>query len=217
LERVGAELASTDWLVRGAAVHALFEIGADAAALLPAVFELTFDDKAPIRSHALLVIKRLGRHAVPFLIQQVRNINPDARARVIELLTESGNRWATTTRLELQVLDERRPGLPDWGDDSETVIELFEGALRDDHLQVRFAAACALEEFGRCVLQTVPVFVDALGSGTVHVQNWAALHLGRIGPDAHGACAALQAAVAAGDLYTSLAATNAFVQIGCAH
>lgn len=217
LEQVGAELASADWLVRGAAVHALFEIGADAVALLPAVFELTLDEKVPVRSRALLLIKRLGRHAVPFLTQQVHNNDPEARARAIELLTESGYRWATTTRLELQVLDKRRPELPDWGDDSEKVIELFENALRDDHFQVRFAAACALEEFGRCLLQTVPVFVEALDSGSVHFQNWAALHLGRIGPDAHSACAALQAAVASNDRCKSLAATNALVQIGCAH
>jgi HEAT repeat protein len=131
----------------------------------------------------------------------------------LALLTETGSRWATSVRLVDQVLDSRRDDLPDWGCDPDEIIALFKAALGDGALAVRFHAACALEEFGRHVSETVPVFIEVLQSGTSHQQNWAALHLGRIGPSAVAASEALLMA-ASQCRYTRLAAANALKRIG---
>jgi HEAT repeat protein len=184
LKEILSELHSDDWLVRGIAVRKLFVFGDEATAALPRLLELTFDEKAPIQSDTCRLIKRLGASAVPFLIQQARADNPDIRARAIDLLTESGDRWRTTTRLQMQILDERKPELPEWGEHCDTVLRLLEDALSDDDLKVRYAAASALEEFGRSIPDTIPVFVEVINAGPQHGQNWAALHLGRIGPEA---------------------------------
>jgi HEAT repeat protein len=132
----------------------------------------------------------------------------------IDLLTETGSRWATSTRLVEQILHDRRDDLPDWGTDPEEIIQLFKTALDDESLDVRFHAASALEEFGRHTPETVPVFIEALRSGQQHQQNWSALHLGRIGPAAVAARDALRMAAESQCRYTALAAKNALKRIG---
>ena len=131
----------------------------------------------------------------------------------IALLAETGCRWATSTRLVEQILHDRRADLPDWGTNPEEIIRLFKTALDDDSLEVRFNAACALEEFGRHIPETVPVFIEAIRGGRKHQQNWSALHLGRIGAPAVAACSALRMAAESQCQYTALAASNALKRI----
>lgn len=214
LETVLLELASDDWLEAGSAIRKLIPHGEAAATALPILFELTLHDKAPVRSDSSALIQRLGKCAVPFLRVAAAGECPHHRAMAIALLTETGCRWATSTRLVEQVLPERRKGLPDWGASPEEIIQLFMTALDDVSLDVRFNAACALEEFGRHIPETVPVFIDVLEAGSPHQQNWAALHLGRIGPPAVAASRALKMATESQCRYTTLAARNALKRVG---
>jgi HEAT repeat protein len=214
LETIIAELVSDDWLKTGCAINKLIPHDEAATRALPIVFELTLHDKAPVRSYSSALIRRLGKHAVPFLRDKAADECPDHRAMAITLLTETGCRWATSTRLVEQILDDRRDDLPDWGANPEEIIQLFKTALDDESLQVRFNAACALEEFGRHIPETVPVFIEALQTGTPHQQNWAALHLGRIGPSAVAASRALKMAADSQYRYTALAASNALKRLG---
>ena len=213
LDTIIAELASDDWLEAGRAIRKLIPHGAAAMTALPVLFELTLHEKAPVASDSRRLITRLGQHAVAFLRERVNDGGPDHRAMAIALLTESGCRWSTSTRLVKQVLDARRDELPEWGTAPEEIIELFRTSLDDECLSVRFHAASALEEFGRRLSETVPVFIDALRKGTQHEQNWAALHLGRIGPLASTASDALRLAAKSECQYTALAATNALRRI----
>ena len=215
LETIIAELTSDDWLVAGCAIKKLIPHGEAAIAALPFVFELTLHDRAPVRSDSRAIIKRLGKHAVPFLCDKAANECPHRRAMAIALLTETGCRWASSWRLAEQILDDRRDELPDWGADPEEIIRLFKTALDDESLEVRFNAAAALEEFGRHIPETIPAFIDVLENGTPHQQNWAALHLGRIGPPAAAAADALTM-TATQCRYTARAASNALLHIGSA-
>ncbi len=214
LDAIIMELLSDNWLEVGRAIRKLIPHGESASAALPVLFELTRHDKAPVASDSSSLIKRLGEHAVPFLREQIVDQCPDHRAMAIGLLTEAGVRRATSTRLVEQVLEDRREELPAWGTDPEELIALFRAALDDESLTVRFKAAGTLEEFGRHIPETVQVFVDALQNGTPYQQNWAALHLGRIGPLAIAATHALEVAAKSECKYTALAASNALERIG---
>ena len=94
-------------------------------------------------------------------------------------------------------------------------------AVADPDFSVRFAAASVLDDCNRLVEQTVPVFIDALSKGTSFQKNWAALRLGRIGPQAKAAGEVL-AQLAAGPVdqgdvwskYANLAAKVALERIG---
>jgi HEAT repeat protein len=215
LELVVADLEAEEWLQRAGAVRRLFRHPDQAVGALDRLFALTFDAKAPIASKSRLLIKTLGRHAVPFLRDKAADTSPQSREMAIWLLLEAGRRWATTTQLRELILRERYAGLPDWGGDPEEVIALFVDTLGDDSLAVRFAAAEALEEFGREIPQTVPVFVDVLRHGPSRSQKWAALRLGRIGPVARSACNDLRSATRSECPYTALAATNALRSVAC--
>jgi HEAT repeat protein len=204
-----------DWLVRGIAVRRLIDEGDKAASVIGRVFDLTFDENAAVQDVSCVLIKRLGAAAVPYLICETVSACANRRARAIELLTETGLRRPTTTYLRQQRLEERDPCLPEWGCDPKEVLGIFREALKDADLSVRFAAACALEEFGTSIEKTIPVFVDALRSSTQHVQNWAALRLGRIGPAAREACDVPQQKLESPCERTRLAARNAMDSIGC--
>jgi hypothetical protein len=132
LETIIAELVSDDWLKTGCAINKLIPHDEAATRALPIVFELTLHDKAPVRSYSSALIRRLGKHAVPFLRDKAADECPDHRAMAITLLTETGCRWATSTRLVEQILDDRRDDLPDWGANPEEIIQLFKTALDDD-------------------------------------------------------------------------------------
>lgn len=214
LDAIIAELESNDWLEAGRAIRKLVPHGEAATAALRPLFELTLHDKAPLVSDSSALIRRLGKHAVPFLRDRATDECPRHRAMALALLTETGSRWATSTRLVEQLLDSRREDLPDWGCAPDEIIALFKAALEDGSLAVRFHAACALEEFGRQLSETVPVYIEVLQSGTPHQQNWAALHLGRIGPPAVEASDALLVAAESQCRYTRLAASNALKRIG---
>jgi HEAT repeat protein len=213
LEMIIAELESNDWLKAGSAIRKLIPHGEAATAALYPLFELTLHAKAPLVSDSSALIKRLGKHAVPFLREQVINKCPRHRAMALALLTETGCRRATSVRLIDQLLDSRREELPEWGCAPDEIIALFKAALEDESLAVRFTAACALEEFGRYLSETVPVFIEVLQSGTSHQQNWAALQLGRIGAMAVAATDALVMAAESQRQYVSLAVANALKQI----
>jgi HEAT repeat protein len=226
LEAIIAELESKDWLVAGCAIRKLKPHGEAATVALHHLFALTRHDKAPVVSDSRTRIKGLGKHAVPFLRCRAEDECPENRAMAISLLIETGFRWATSTLLVDQVLDERTEDLPDWGTDPDEIINVFRAALQDESLLVRFTAASALEEFGRNLDETVPVFIEVLRHGTLDQQNWAALYLGRIGPMAITASEALRQ-VAESETeylddyaewqskYTRLAASNALKRICC--
>lgn len=214
LDTILLELASDEWLEFGRAIRKLIPHGAAATAALPILFELTRHEKAPVSSDSCAMIRRLGKHAVPFLRSIAASECPERRATAIGLLTEAGSRHATSPLLQEQVLPERRDDLPDWGTDEDQILELFKAALQDESLDVRFSAAHALEEFGRHIPETIPVFIEALHDGSQQQRNWSALHLGRIGPVAAAASDELRRAAESQCRYTALAARNALARIG---
>lgn len=203
----------TDWLRRGIALRSLMEHGEAAVPWLDRIFDLTFDSRAPIQDTSKVLIKNLGAAAVPFLLKKLNSENAAHRKEAIWLLIECGNRFCTTTRLIKQMLDDRDPKLPHWGQAPELIINRFRECLSDTDLHVRFAAASALEEFGMELPATIPVFIETLMHGSDHEQNWAALRLGRIGELAISACDALYAAIGSEYEYNRLAAKNAIAII----
>ena len=66
---------------------------------------------------------------------------------------------------------EIRHGVAEWGADPEEIIALFRGSLSGESLILRFAAASALEEFGRHLAETVPVFIESLQNSMPHHKN----------------------------------------------
>src|SRR5262245_19855568 len=124
LESILAELKSSNWLEAGPAIRKLLPHGEAAAAALPLLFELTFHEKAPVRSDSCALIKRLGKGGVPFLRDRAVDACPQRRAMAIALLTETGFRLSTSTRLVDQLLNGRRDDLPDWGTDPDEIIAL---------------------------------------------------------------------------------------------
>ena len=212
LETILLRLTSDNWLEAGTAINKLIPHGEAATVALPLLFQLTVLDKPPVRSDSYRVIKGLGKHAVPFLLEQVINKCPDLRAMAICLLMETGFREATSTLVFEQVLRPRYSELPDWGVDPEELIQHFRTALSDNALEVRFWAASALEEFGRHIPETIPVFIEALKDGSIRQQHLAALHLGRIGPAAAAAKLELELAIDECES-TALAARNALERI----
>lgn len=177
------------------------------------MFELIFDPKAPIRDSSGVLIKKLGAAAVLFLLHKLDSENAAHRKEAIWLLIECGNRYCTTTRVIKQVLDDRNPALPNWGQNPDVILNRFHECLSDTELRVRFAAASALEEFGTEIPTTIPVFIETLMHGSNHEQNWAALRLGRIGELAMSACDSLNAATERSANNTRLAAKNAITRI----
>lgn len=113
-ETIIAELRSNDWLEAGHAIRKVLLHGEDAVApALPALFDLTLHNKPPIVSYSCAIIKRLGKHAVPFLRVQAMHPSPEYRAMAISLLSETGFRWSGSTRLSEQLLTDRRIDLPE--------------------------------------------------------------------------------------------------------
>lgn len=213
LKNIIAQLKSHDWLTLGRPLTQLrLRDDAPREAFEP-VFELTFHHKRPIACHSCCVMLRFGRHAVPFLYDQAVSRLIRRREMALTLLMETGQRWATSVLLIAQNLEDRRPELPDWGMDPKVIFSLFHASLLDSSRSVRFVAACALEEFGQYLSELVPVFVDCLTCGTSHQQNWAALHLGRMGETALPALPALRVATHSKHKYTALAAANAIQRI----
>ena len=210
---IARELASDDWLEAGSAIRKLIPHGAEALAVIEPLFALTLHAKAPVASDSQALIRRLGHHAVPYLCNAAASRDAERRTSAILLLLEAGSRRATTTLLVEQKLQDRRDDIPDWKSHTDLVIDLFHDSLADPSLDVRFAAASALEELGRCVAETIPVFIDALEAGTDDQKNWAALRLGRIGPIAAQALPALRIAAQSSCRYTPRAASNAITLI----
>jgi hypothetical protein len=212
LESIIMELESDNWLEVGQAIRKLIPHGDDAVVALNPLFNLTFHESRPVASYSYAMIQRLGKHAVPFLRSRVNDECFRNRSMALELLYNPDGCHASSTRLIEQVLDERRDHLPDWGVDPDEIVALFEETLHDRSLEVRYTAACALEEFGRHLDKTIPVFIEVLENGNLHQQNWAALHLARIGPMADAATEAL-VVFEKSCQRASLAASNALERI----
>jgi hypothetical protein len=198
-ESIVAQLHSPDWLVRGVAIRKVWLHPARAIEALPRLFELTFDEKAPLRSDSTAIIKRIGQSATPLLLAKTEDEDALIRARAIELI-----HWfheVTSYRLIDQWLPERNSNLPDWAGCREAVMAAFVRALSDPDARVRFAAASACEELGWSLEETVPIFFEALGSEATFAQNMAALRLGRLGPMAKITCASLRRLADSPDRY----------------
>lgn len=224
IDAIQRRLQDPDWLVRCGAIRGNWKMGKRAVPLLPAIFDLGFDDYAPPRSDSSLEIKRFGVLAVPFLLREARSEFPARRVQALFLLTETGERRSSSTRLVEQILEPRCAALPDWGDYRDEVLSMFHTSLAASARSVRYAAAAALEEFGLFITETIPVFIDVLRYGSTHERNWAALHLGRIGPPAKAAADVLAEAarvpagfarheVVYGLKYVRLAAQNALQSV----
>jgi HEAT repeat protein len=213
LSQILSELDSPNSLVQGVAIRKLPH-NDQAAIAVPRLFKLMSDENEAIASPSRSVIHRLGSCSVPFLLEQLSSEKSEHRARAIDLLTGIGGRGAPMVRLSKQILDARSNDLPNWGRDPEIVFHHAEQMLNDDSLDVRFESASLLEEFGRRLNDTIPIFIETLSAGMQHQQNWAALRLGRIGPPAIAAMDALEAATHSKHRHTALAARNALDLIG---
>jgi len=149
-----------------------------------------------VRAVCEAAIHFMKSSAVPYLLEQAQSQDACRRQRAIVLLCATGGWRGASTYLATQVLGPRADSLPDWGNRAEEVFTALSRALSDPDLSVRFAAASALDEFDRSIEQVIPIFIEVLSRGTVHAKNWAALRLGRIGPQAKAACEALSHLVA---------------------
>lgn len=210
-DAIVAQLHSSDWLIRGVAIRKLVPYLDRALPCLPRLFEITFDELAPLRSDSTALIKRIGEGATPWLLKKLADGEAAARARAIELIASFHK--GEFYRLIDQWLPERNTTLPNWAGSGAHVKTALTNALRDSDLNVRFAAASACEEFGWSLPDTVPVFIEALYSMNEHTQNLAALRLGRIGPMAVGGVEALRPLTQSANRYVRRAARNAIERI----
>jgi hypothetical protein len=183
-ESLVSQLDSSDWIARSIAVIRLRGFPDALTSRIPRVFELTFDDHAPLASDAEGAIKFTKSAAIPFLLSETKSPIAGRRQRAIELLAHAGFWCGGTTRLAIQELEPRKGTNPEWGDRSDDVLAAATHLISDPDLSVRFAAASLLEDVGLNHDQTIPVFIDVLANGTTFQQNWSALRLGRIAPAA---------------------------------
>jgi HEAT repeat protein len=190
------ELHSDKWIVRGTAIHKLASSGPDCIEALPRLFDLLFDEHAPVQSYSAALIRKMGSAAVPLLLRESCSDCPIRRAQAIDLLMHTGSWPASTFRLADPILEPRKSDRPDWNGYVAEVMTVFQQALSDIELEVRFAGASALEEFGELLENTVPVFIEVLSRGEPQQQMWAAVRLGRIGPMAKSACNVLRQVIA---------------------
>jgi len=186
------QLYDTEERVRGIAAHRLMDSAEIVVREMPRFFELALpDDNIPSRCAAWHAINRTKSLGVPFLLGQTNSVDARCRERAIELLGTAGGWSGGSHLLRTQYLEQRPDSLPEWGEHAGTVLEALERSLSDSELSVRFAAALILESLNRSHRETIPIFIDALLNGNQWQKNHAALHLGRIGPLANPACAAL--------------------------
>ena len=105
-------LNSDDWLTRGCAIRKLVHAQSGWLDALPRLFDLTFDERAPIASDAAALIAKMGALPVPFLLEQIRSASPARCERAIESLMNAGGH-RPTYRLADPVLTPRKAGGPD--------------------------------------------------------------------------------------------------------
>jgi HEAT repeat protein len=216
------QLNDSDWKVRATAARTFVRLPDAALPELPRLFELTLDDHAPVREICDVAIGNMKLSAVPFLLEQTCSQDASHRQHAIELLSLIGPCGGEPHEFATQVLGARMSSPPDWGNHTEEVFQAFFRALSDPDFSVRFAAASVLDDCNRLIDKTIPVFVEAFSCGTAFQRNWAALRLGRIGPQATAACEALARVAGRSqdvedrwDRYTILAAQVALRRIGC--
>jgi HEAT repeat protein len=217
------QLYDGNWKVRAIAARKLSGLPDAALPELPRLFELTFDEKPPVSDVCEMAIGNMKLSAVPFLLDKTCSQDACHRQRAIEILSLIGSCGGEPHRFATQVLGSRSSLPPDWGNRTEEVFQVFSRALSDSDFSVRFAAASVLEDCDRLIDKTIPVFIEALSCGTAFQRNWAALRLGRIGPQGVAACEALariagrpQGAKDRWEGYATLAAQVALTRMGCA-
>lgn len=216
------ELYADKWICQAIAAGDLRQYPNFALQAIERLFELCCGDNVALKASCESTIKSLGPAAVPYLLEQSEAAEPLRRHRAIILLSTVGFAERSTCQLATQEISGRPKSMPDWGDYDDKVLAAFHRALSDEYLSVRLDAACALDDFEGLVESLIPIFIDAAITGTVHQQNWAALHLGRIGPPALAACIALMRLATAcyneddrWSKYANLAAKVALRKIGC--
>lgn len=148
---------------------AIVKITGETAKHLP-LFLRALEDKRIYPGMAGFAIAGLGvdaREAVPILIRQLEDPNPD-------------NRWSAAG------------ALASMGAEARDAVPALREAIRDTDEKVRWYTVWALGEMGPEARDAVPELTAALDDFDDDVRGYAARALGRIGPDAAAAVPALR-------------------------
>lgn len=168
LPALTAALRDDDAYVRAGAVAALVRYVGQQPSVFPLVRSAAKDTDPKVRLTAMAVLSRFGVPAVPFLIDAMRDPDPEVWRKIIEVLRE----------MEVP---------------TKTLQPLLTRALKDDDANLRQGAAYALSRFGA---DAVPALLEVMKDPDPNVQ-WAAVDtLDTIGPPARKAVAALARAAA---------------------
>ena len=151
--------------------------------------------------------------------------SPDAttRAKAVEAIAEASPRTRKTVDLLLDALSVEADtslhpmfaqALGRLGEAAAPAVPRLAALLRDDHLEIREAAAVALGNIGRAASPAVPDLARALRDCCHDVRAQAAEALGRIGPAASGAAPALIEAMNDPISWVRLKSAEALVAVG---
>ena len=212
-----AALSDTSWRIRWAATRGLGALGAEAREAVPTLASALSDADSRVCEGAAFALESIGpdaASAIPAMIAVLQAMPPDA-CQVIDaaaapeepttqVIAPGGSislgDIAALGNTEMMAADStwtvrwaivRALGAIDGG--SEQTVPALAGVLGDDNWQVRGMAMLSLGRLGYA--DGVPVLAQALADPNDEVRKAAAVALRLIGPDAHDALAALQAAL----------------------
>lgn len=135
-----------------------------------------------------------------YWVAALRNPNPAVRAEAVEAIAEASPRTTKTVDLLLNALATESDSslhpvfahaLGQLGEAAAPAVPRLAELLRDDHREIREAAAAALGNIGSAASAAVPALARALDDCCHDVRAGAAEALGRIGPAASDAVPAL--------------------------
>lgn len=224
LDALIARLADTDFHVR---IRALRELGRwhrYAEKAIPILLEVLHDERREIREAAAWVLSSSGPATVPGLLRLIAGDDPAAAASAASAVRAWPGIAATAVPVLAEALGraDRDLGialvrcLRLFGADARFAVPALIGALSHDSVGVRRETVVALGELGLELPTVLPAFLRILANpdDNEDVRATVAIVLGRLGPEAAVAIAALTRA-AEGEAYgPRLAALEALAALG---
>jgi len=184
------------------AADRLTALGEDA--VLPLV-QAREDENVQRAAHSALM--RMGRRAVPRLIEALKNEKPLVRFFAAEVLGDIGPAAKDAAPAITELMSDQNWGvrvqaaraLGKIGPAGKGAVPALGRALGDTRWEVRQTAAFALGVIGPAAKRTVPAIARLLTDEEENVRRTAALALGLIGPPAKDAVPALRKALGDGN------------------
>lgn len=202
-------------------VHDLVTLGPSA---VPGLVRAVADSNAnaDVRVTAAYVLRRIGRPALPALIQTLKHKDPGTRCRAVRTLEWIGPEAHEAVPALTQALEDRDYHVRGHAAEAiahidptvHDIVPILIRSSRDSSRNLRWRAAWALGRARPVRQEAITALVDLLGDPHYFVQARAAMSLGEIGPAAAPATPALAAALTRKYSFTRWHVAAALHEIG---